>query len=165
MSWQCGRRLSPIADFASAFENASKTTADDTPRRCHVSFIESNATSRRRRRSQSVVTHTAQRRGVVTALALIAFFVAWTVREFQPPDDMPIAAASPPRPRVRTIVASGTLQPVTTVQVGAQVSGTVQSLRADYNSIVHAGEVIAGAVAVRSRAPGGAGRAGPGAGG
>jgi HlyD family secretion protein len=29
------------------------------------------------------------------------------------------------------------------VQVGAQISGTVQSLRADYNSIVHAGEVIA----------------------
>jgi HlyD family secretion protein len=43
----------------------------------------------------------------------------------------------------RRILASGTVQPVTTVQVGTQVSGTVQSLGADFNSIVHAGDVIA----------------------
>ena len=39
--------------------------------------------------------------------------------------------------------ATGTLQAVTTVQVGSQVSGTVQSLHADFNSQVTKGQVIA----------------------
>jgi len=44
---------------------------------------------------------------------------------------------------VETIGATGTLQAVTTVQVGTQVSGTVQQLYADFNSLVHKGEVLA----------------------
>ena len=39
--------------------------------------------------------------------------------------------------------ATGTLQAVTTVQVGSQVSGTIQSLDADFNSTVKKGQVIA----------------------
>ena len=46
-------------------------------------------------------------------------------------------------PVVRRIVATGTLQAVTTVEVGAQVSGAIQALGADYNSIVRAGQVVA----------------------
>src|SRR5262249_44478636 len=46
-------------------------------------------------------------------------------------------------PVVRRIVATGTLQAVTTIAVGAQVSGTIQTLGADYNSIVHAGQMVA----------------------
>jgi len=46
-------------------------------------------------------------------------------------------------PIERRILATGTVQPVTTVDVGTQVSGTVQSLGADFNSIVHAGDVVA----------------------
>jgi HlyD family secretion protein len=41
------------------------------------------------------------------------------------------------------VSATGTLEAVTTVQVGTQVSGTIQSLHADYNSIVHKGQVVA----------------------
>ena len=41
------------------------------------------------------------------------------------------------------ISATGTLQAVTTVQVGSQVSGTVESLRADFNSLVRKGEILA----------------------
>jgi HlyD family secretion protein len=44
---------------------------------------------------------------------------------------------------VETVSATGTLQAVTTVQVGTQVSGTVAWLGADYNSIVHKGDIIA----------------------
>ena len=44
---------------------------------------------------------------------------------------------------VDTVGATGTLGAVTTVQVGSQVSGTVQELPADFNSIVHKGQVIA----------------------
>jgi len=45
---------------------------------------------------------------------------------------------------LRSIVnATGTLQAVTTVQVGSQVSGTISALYADFNSPVHKGEIIA----------------------
>ena len=48
------------------------------------------------------------------------------------------------RGTVRTSVsANGTLQAVLTVQVGSQVTGRVQSLHADFNSIVRKGQVIA----------------------
>jgi HlyD family secretion protein len=42
-----------------------------------------------------------------------------------------------------TVGATGTLQAVTTVQVGSQVSGTILSLGADFNSVVKRGQVIA----------------------
>jgi len=42
-----------------------------------------------------------------------------------------------------TVSATGTVNPLVTVQVGSQVSGTIQNLYADFNSQVHKGEVIA----------------------
>jgi HlyD family secretion protein len=42
-----------------------------------------------------------------------------------------------------TVGATGTLQAVTTVQVGTQVSGAIQELHADFNSLVRKGQVIA----------------------
>ena len=42
-----------------------------------------------------------------------------------------------------TVTATGTLQAVTTVQVGSQASGTISSLSADFNSKVRKGQVIA----------------------
>ena len=42
-----------------------------------------------------------------------------------------------------TVTATGTLQAVTTVQVGSQASGTISSLGADFNSKVKKGQVIA----------------------
>jgi HlyD family secretion protein len=44
---------------------------------------------------------------------------------------------------IDTVGATGTLQAVTTVQVGTQVSGTIQSLYADFNSLVKTGQVLA----------------------
>jgi HlyD family secretion protein len=44
---------------------------------------------------------------------------------------------------IDTVGASGTLQAVTTVQVGSQVSGNISFLGADFNSIVKKGQVIA----------------------
>ncbi len=43
----------------------------------------------------------------------------------------------------RTITASGTVNPVVTVQVGAFVSGTIQSLTCDYNTQVRKGQLCA----------------------
>ena len=42
-----------------------------------------------------------------------------------------------------TVTATGTLQAVTTVQVGSQASGTLSALNADFNSVVKKGQVIA----------------------
>src|SRR5438094_2174763 len=44
---------------------------------------------------------------------------------------------------VDSVGATGTLQAVTTVQVGSQVSGNIQWLGADFNTIVRKGQVIA----------------------
>jgi HlyD family secretion protein len=44
---------------------------------------------------------------------------------------------------VDTVEATGTLGALTTVQVGSQVSGTIASLQADFNSEVKQGDVIA----------------------
>jgi len=60
----------------------------------------------------------------------------------------------PPAPTINTarvtrgdlaeaVGATGALQAVTTVQVGTQVSGTIQELNADFNSLVRKGQVLA----------------------
>ncbi len=44
---------------------------------------------------------------------------------------------------VTSVTATGTIEPVTSVDVGTQVSGVISKLYVDYNSVVKAGEVIA----------------------
>jgi HlyD family secretion protein len=44
---------------------------------------------------------------------------------------------------VMTVTATGTVNPVTTVLVGTQVSGTIKEIYADYNSSVKKGQLIA----------------------
>jgi len=43
----------------------------------------------------------------------------------------------------QTVSATGTINPVITVQVGSQVSGIIKALYADFNSVVKAGQVVA----------------------
>ncbi len=43
----------------------------------------------------------------------------------------------------QVVTATGTINPVITVQVGSQVSGKIQTLYADFNSVVKAGQVVA----------------------
>jgi len=44
---------------------------------------------------------------------------------------------------IESVGATGTFEAITSVTVGSQVSGTIQELRADFNSIVSKGQVIA----------------------
>ena len=44
---------------------------------------------------------------------------------------------------VSLVTATGTINPITTVQVGSQVSGMIESLHADFNSKVKANQVVA----------------------
>src|SRR5260370_24989118 len=41
------------------------------------------------------------------------------------------------------VEATGTINPIVTVLVGSQVSGTIAELHADFNSIVHKGDIVA----------------------
>jgi HlyD family secretion protein len=65
--------------------------------------------------------------------ATIALGVAiWT---FNPAREVQVTTARVTSgPIIRRVIAAGTLQAETTVEVGAEVSGVVQSLAADYNS-------------------------------
>ena len=64
--------------------------------------------------------------------------------EFRRPAELQVSTAPvTDGPMTRRIVASGSLQAVTTVEVGSQESGIVQSLLVDYNSFVRAGDVVA----------------------
>jgi HlyD family secretion protein len=54
-----------------------------------------------------------------------------------------ITAAVTRGPIVRSVIATGTVNPVTTVQIGSYVSGPIQAIYADFNAPVKAGQLIA----------------------
>jgi HlyD family secretion protein len=57
--------------------------------------------------------------------------------------ELPYLTVAASRGNVRQIVSStGTLQAVVTVQVGSQVSGTIEKLSADFNTKVTAGQIV-----------------------
>jgi HlyD family secretion protein len=91
-----------------------------------------SATIKRRKGSLAIV--------ILLACAAIAGFLLWG-RKTDASDYM---TAKVERGNVEvTVSATGTVQAVTTVLVGSQVSGTVQWLGADFNSQVKRGQVIA----------------------
>jgi len=80
----------------------------------------------------------------VLALGVIGGGGYWYYRYSKKPTPPTVATAAVTRGDiVESVGATGTLQAVTTVQVGTQVSGTIQSLNADFNSLVKKGQVIA----------------------
>jgi len=78
---------------------------------------------------------------LASAVILLCGMTAWAFRTT--PEVGVVTAPVTEGPITRRVVATGTLQAVTTVEVGAQVSGTIQSIEVDFNSIVHAGQIIA----------------------
>ncbi len=80
--------------------------------------------------------------GVVLIVAAIIFGVVYMLRGPKT-DGRYITAEVTRGPIVRAVIATGTVNPVTTVQVGSYVSGPIQSIYADFNSRVKAGELIA----------------------
>jgi HlyD family secretion protein len=78
---------------------------------------------------------------IIAAMAIvIAIAAIWKVN-WRPRVSVATAAVTSGT-ITRPIVATGTLQPVTTVEIGSQISGTVQWLGADFNSLVHKGEIV-----------------------
>ena len=89
----------------------------------------------------------AMSRRIVTVVALVVTASTATVAYYRSRQ-----AEKAPTPTVSQVTrgdvfakvdATGTLAPVTTVEVGSQVSGSIKTLKADFNSRVRKGEVIA----------------------
>src|SRR5437899_2125745 len=77
---------------------------------------------------------------VAAAVAVVAAVLAFRSHDHE----VKYAAVPVDRGDIQDVVgATGTVQAVQTVQVGSQVSGTIQNLYADFNSVVHKGQVIA----------------------
>src|SRR5690348_2041684 len=78
---------------------------------------------------------------VIAVLAAVAIFAAFSLGRNEPAQYF---TARVERGNIHEVVeATGTVNAVTTVQVGSQVSGTISRLYADFNSHVKKGQVIA----------------------
>jgi HlyD family secretion protein len=84
---------------------------------------------------------------LMLALAVVAVVTAGVAAFYRGNgghDDPALTTAAVTRGSVvQSVEATGTLEAVTTVDVGTQVSGTIKALYADYNSQVRKGQVIA----------------------
>ena len=77
---------------------------------------------------------------VVAIIAIVAWALSGGKKEQQIEFD---TVAVAPANIQNSITATGTIEPVTSVTVGTQVSGIVSKLYVDYNSVVKKGQVIA----------------------
>ncbi len=81
---------------------------------------------------------------VIVAVAAIAALVVWLLSGGKKEEKITFdTAAVAPANIMNSITATGTIEPVTSVTVGTQVSGIVSKLFVDYNSVVKKGQVIA----------------------
>ena len=77
-------------------------------------------------------------------LALVIAVIVLAAFKFTSGNDQQYFTSPIAKGDIRQVVdATGTINAVTTVQVGSQVSGTINKLHADFNSHVKAGQVIA----------------------
>lgn len=81
---------------------------------------------------------------VIAAVAAIAVLAVWLLSGGKKEEKITFdTAAVAPANIMNSITATGTIEPVTSVTVGTQVSGIVSKLFVDYNSVVKKGQVIA----------------------
>lgn len=79
----------------------------------------------------------------IGAVVLIALIV-WLLSGGKKKENVSFETAKVEKQNISTsITATGTIEPVTSVTVGTQVSGIVSKLYVDYNSVVRKGQVIA----------------------
>ena len=78
--------------------------------------------------------------GAIVLVALVIWFMSGGKKE----QTVEFETAKVEKQNISTsITATGTIEPVTSVTVGTQVSGIVSKLYVDYNSVVRKGQVIA----------------------
>ena len=81
---------------------------------------------------------------VIVAVAAIAALAVWLLSGGKKEEKITFDTAAVASANImNSITATGTIEPVTSVTVGTQVSGIVSKLFVDYNSVVKKGQVIA----------------------
>src|SRR5215467_6035856 len=80
---------------------------------------------------------------ILPGLLIVALFLAYYFLIHRASRNEYVTAKISRGDIVNKVAETGTLQAVTTVQVGSQASGTVSAIYVDFNSTVHKGQVIA----------------------
>ncbi|MBU2649586.1 MAG: efflux RND transporter periplasmic adaptor subunit, partial [Bacteroidetes bacterium] len=82
---------------------------------------------------------------IITAIIiLLAVAVSWLLLGTKPGTGVSIETVTVTKGVISgTITATGTLEPITQVEVGTQVSGVIQKICVDYNSVVSKGQLLA----------------------
>src|SRR2546427_8815367 len=79
---------------------------------------------------------------VLAGLGVLGYLgLGWTRRSGPGPEY--VAAPIDRGPITATVAATGTVNPVTTVQVGTYVSGPIEAIFADFNTAVRRGQLLA----------------------
>lgn len=82
--------------------------------------------------------------GISIAVAVVVCAIIWLTTGNKKEEKVTFETAKVATGNIQTtITATGTIEPVTSVTVGTQVSGIVSKLYVDYNSIVKKGQIIA----------------------
>ena len=136
-SWRC--RLIHVVSVDRACGPFRTVTVFSHPRHDLVTLCPFTETEDGKRK------HQMKRRSAILITAMGLTTAAVAVVYARRGDTAPVvsSAAVTRGSIVNAVSATGVLEAVTTVQVGSQVSGTVQSLSADFNSIVRKGQVLA----------------------
>ncbi|MBR4729598.1 MAG: efflux RND transporter periplasmic adaptor subunit [Prevotella sp.] len=81
---------------------------------------------------------------IAIAVIIVIIIALWKCSGGKKEEKVTFATAKVEKGNIQTsITATGTIEPVTSVTVGTQVSGIVSRLYVDYNSVVKRGQVIA----------------------
>src|SRR4051812_28113853 len=84
------------------------------------------------------------KRNLIILAAIVAAIAIFAAFRFGRGNEPQYFASKVEKGDIRQVVdATGTINAVTTVQVGSQVSGTIAKLNADFNTHVKKGQVIA----------------------
>ena len=82
--------------------------------------------------------------GIIAAVVAVIAIAVWLLSGGKKEEKVSFDTAKVETTNIQTsITATGTIEPVTSVTVGTQVSGIVSHLYVDYNSVVKKGQVIA----------------------
>lgn len=87
-----------------------------------------------------------RRKWIISAIVLIIIVLTCIIiiKRNEQPYDVSYETAAVSRDTLRmSISATGSIEPVTEVEVGTQVSGIIDKILVDYNSVIHKGQVIA----------------------
>lgn len=92
-----------------------------------------------------VLEMTGRRRGIISVIVFVPLFVCvQCAKNAGPQDSVAYVFTAVARGSIeKTVSGSGSLEPVSTVKVIAQMSGLVEKLHADYNDHIRKGQVLA----------------------